>query len=672
MCVKLSTMIDRESPIVVYWGRFTSMTTPDSTRTASKYRYGVTVRAVMLGILLIPVNSYWIFMTEIVRYQGHPTTISLFYSSIFNLVILILVNGLIKRFVPRFVLSQGELITVYVMINIGSALVGHDSLQILVSLMPYTAKFATPENRWNTLFADRLPDWLVVKDPVAVKNFYQSGNLYDPANYGPWIIPVLCWTAFVFVLVGMFLCTNVLLRKQWTEREKLSYPLVQLPFDMTAENAPIFRDKLLWLGFGIVAVIDIVNGLSVLYPSIPPIPIKQPDLAIFFSERPWSFAGRMQLKFYPFGIGLGMLLPVDLLFSCWFFYLGWRAQMVLTGQFGLETVRGMPFVGEQSFGAYMGIAVFAFAVSRRHFANLAKHFLGMKTDIDDSTEPIRYKWAMWFIIFGSLFLVWFSRKAGMSGWVIIPFFAIYFAMSIAITRMRAELGPPAHDLHAAGPDSIITNIVGPRELGTQNLSVMSMYFWFNRAYRSHVMPIQLESYKLAERTHMSYRRLTGAIVVASVLGTIVAFWVILHLLYRQGAAMQVGPPNVPLIFGGEPWNRMDSWTKLPLPSDSNRATAVSVGFVFTILLNSLRMRVPWLPFHPVGYAVSSSWSMNQLWMALLVAWAIKLLVLRYGGLKLYRQVLPFFLGIILGECVIGSLWTIIGIVFEVPSYAFWP
>lgn len=57
---------------------------------------------------------------------------------------------------------------------------------------------------------------------------------------------------------------------------------------------------------------------------------------------------------------------------------------------------------------------------------------------------------------------------------------------------------------------------------------------------------------------------------------------------------------------------------------------------------------------------------------MLCAWIIKLLVLRYGGLKLYRQVLPFFLGIILGECVVGSLWTIIGIVFRVPSYAFWP
>jgi hypothetical protein len=35
------------------------------------------------------------------------------------------------------------------------------------------------------------------------------------------------------------------------------------------------------------------------------------------------------------------------------------------------------------------------------------------------------------------------------------------------------------------------------------------------------------------------------------------------------------------------------------------------------------------------------------------------------------QWMPFFFGLILGEFVVGSLWTIIGIVFNIPSYGFW-
>lgn len=642
-------------------------------RIPAKYRFGVTWRAIVVGLLLIPINSYWIFMMEIIRYQGHPTTISLFYSSIFNLVLLIILNGLIRRWIPRWVFSQGELITIYVMLNIGAALVGHDSLQILVSMMPFASYFATPENKWNTLFVNKLPDWLVVKDPIAVKNFYRGGNLYDPANYTPWIVPVLWWSAFVLVLLGMFLCMNVLLRKQWTEREKLSYPLVQLPLDLTAEGAPLFREKLLWYGLAIAVVIDVWNGLSALYPSMPAIPIKLGDQSRYFTTRPWNSIGWLPTQFYPFGIGLGMLLPVDLLFSCWFFFWVWKMERILTAAFGYETVRGMPFVNEQSFGAYMGICIFAILVSRRHFIELGKHFVGAKSSIDDKGEPISYRAAMWFVLLGMVFLIYFSRRAGLSASIIIPFFVIYFAMCIAITRMRAELGPPAHDLHYAGPDQIIVNFVGPKEMSTQNLSILSLYWWFNRAYRSHAMPFQLEGFKMAERTKMSYRGLFAAMAIAGVVGTFAAFWVILHLLYQYGAiSSSIGPPNVPLIFGSEPFNRLDGWLKIQMPTDVNRAIAVAVGFAVTMVLNSLRMKIGWFPFHPVGFAVSSSWSMHLLWLPLFIAWAIKLTILRYGGLKLYKQALPFFLGLILGECMVGSFWTIWGIIFRIPSYAFWP
>ncbi|MGQ9456091.1 MAG: DUF6785 family protein [Armatimonadota bacterium] len=634
---------------------------------------GVSLRAVIIGLLLIPINSYWIFMMEIIRYQGHPTTISLFYSSIFNLVLLILFNSLLGRFAPRQRLSQAELITIYVMLNIGAALVGHDSLQILVSLMPYPAYFATPENRWKTLFLDKLPDWLVVKDPVAIRHFFRGGSLYDPANYGPWIVPILWWSVFVIVLLLMFLCFNVLLRKQWTERERLSYPLVQLPLDMTAEGAPLFKEKFLWLGFAIAGVVDIINGLAVLYPSIPMIPIKLEDQSRFFTTRPWNNIGWLPVQFYPFGIGLGILLPVDLLFSCWFFFWIWKFQRILTAAFGYDSVPNMPFVNEQSFGAYMGISVFAIAVSRRHFITLIRHFLGRETQVDDSSEPIPYRVAIWILILGFAFLAYFSRKAGLSWWLIIPFFVIYFAMCVAITRMRAELGPPAHDLHNGGPDTIIPNLVGPRTLGTQNLGVLSLYFWFNRAYRSHPMPFQLEGFKMAERARMDYRGLFWAMLLAGIFGTYVAFWVILYLNYKYGgASSNIGPPNVTMIFGSEPWARMDSWLKVPLEQRTERAIAILVGFVFTIFLNSLRMRIGWFPFHPVGYAVSSSWSMHRLWLPMFIAWIIKLVILRYGGLKLYRRALPLFLGVILGECVVGSFWTIWGICFDIPSYAFWP
>jgi hypothetical protein len=240
--------------------------------------------------------------------------------------------------------------------------------------------------------------------------------------------------------------------------------------------------------------------------------------------------------------------------------------------------------------------------------------------------------------------------------------------------MRAELGPPAHDLHQGGPDSILTAVMPPNQISRPDLTMFSLFYGYNRAYRSHPMPIQLEGFKMAERIGARYRPLFWAMLLALAFGALCAFWADLDQTYRVGAAEKIAPPNVQLIFGSEPWNRMQGWIKTPSSPQQqfNVRAAIAFGFFLTLALNALRVRLPWFPFHPVGYAVSSSWSLSLLWLPLLIAWVIKSLLLRYGGLRAYRQALPFFLGVILGECVAGSLWTLIGIAFHIPTYAFWP
>lgn len=642
-------------------------------RTRLRDSSGVTLRAVLIALFIIPFNNYWIFLTEIVRYAGHPTTISLFYNAVFLLVILVCVNSVFRRIAPRWVFSQGELLTIYVMINLGSALAGHDMIQVLIPGMTHPFRFASPENKWASLFLFLIPKWLSIQDKDVITGFYQGAStLYTRHTLLTWAVPVAMWTLFILLLLFVMLCLTVLLRKQWTEREKLTYPLVHLPMDLSTEKTAFFRNRLLWIGVGIAVLVDLIQGLHVLVPSIPGLRIKELNLMQYITTPPWTAMGWVPLHFYPFAIGLGTLLPLDLSFSSWFFFLFWKAQVVIAAALGWNQIPRFPYVNEQSFGAYMGICFFAIWASRKHIGNVIKHLFTSGVEVDDEGEPLRYRTAGIGAIVGLLGLAAFTYAMGMSWWLIIAFFAIYFGLSMAITRMRAELGPPAHDLHAAGPDAILPAIIGPARLGTQNLVVLSMMFWFNRAYRSHPMPFQLEGFKMAERAGMSYRRLFAAMAVAMVAGTLASFWSQLHICYRLGAAAKMAPPTVPLIFGGEPYWRLDAWLKGAPPPAANIAWAITVGFILTITLNALRMRFFWFPFHPVGYAVSSSWSMHQLWMCMFIAWLIKLLLLRYGGLRLYRSAVPLFLGLILGECVMGSLWTIIGIVLHVQTYAFWP
>ena len=106
------------------------------------------------------------------------------------------------------------------------------------------------------------------------------------------------------------------------------------------------------------------------------------------------------------------------------------------------------------------------------------------------------------------------------------------------------------------------------------------------------------------------------------------------------------------------------------PPDIGTSAAIGFGAFVTFLLAALRARFVWFPWHPAGYAVSSNWSINLFWFSIFVSWGAKLAVLRFGGLPLLRRVQPLFMGVILGDFVMGSLWMLRGTIFEVPTYRF--
>ncbi|MDH7568196.1 MAG: hypothetical protein QHJ73_01250, partial [Armatimonadota bacterium] len=126
-----------------------------------------------------------------------------------------------------------------------------------------------------------------------------------------------------------------------------------------------------------------------------------------------------------------------------------------------------------------------------------------------------------------------------------------------------------------------------------------------------------------------------------------------------------------VYFGNETWNRMATWVSSPKPMEPLRSWFAAGGLGFSLLLTAMRARYTWWMFHPVGLAVSSSWAMGYMWFPLFIAWLCKVSVLRAGGLQLYRRSLPFFLGLIFGEFVIGELLNIIGLLFRLQIYRLW-
>ncbi len=105
----------------------------------------VTLRSVILGLILIPINCYWIMYTEMVWWAQFPTTMSLFFNVIFCLAIIIPINLLIHKLSPKLSLNQAELLVIYVMLCMASAVASHDNLQVLIPMIGHVFWFDTPE-----------------------------------------------------------------------------------------------------------------------------------------------------------------------------------------------------------------------------------------------------------------------------------------------------------------------------------------------------------------------------------------------------------------------------------------------------------------------------------------------------------------------------------------------
>lgn len=622
--------------------------------------------SILLIVILVPLNCWWVSVS-IMRGGGSPTQVSLFYNAIFTILILLGIGLILRRLNRVLALNRAELLVIYTCISIGAGLAGVDRFLVLMPLIGHAQWFATPENDWINLFHLHIPSWLVVSNKRALDAYYNGfSSIYESQNIIPWLPKILWWTLFIVAVHLVMLCLSLIFRKQWVESERLSYPIIQLPYEMTATKGRFFKSPWMWIGLGIGVTIDIINGLNFLFPVVPSLGGKLFDLRRIFTERPWNGIGWSPIGVFPFGVGLSFFIPLDLSFSCWAFWLIWRAERLIGTIAGWRGLPRFPYEAEQSHGAYLGLCVLAIWMSRRYLKRIADTIFTRKQinynqNSPKISEPISYRLILVALLCGIVFIVGFCLKMGMSLWIIIVYFAIWFAIAIAITRLRAELGSPVHDLHFIGPDEMLPRLVGIRRLGAVNLTGFAYLYFLNRAHRSHAMPHQLEGFKLADGVNIPIRRFATLMMLASVLGALGSFWVYLSMYYAEGGVAG---------FGRESFGRLESWLTYAAPPDVPAIGFASFGFIVTLILAAVRMRFIWWNLHPVGYAISGSWAINPMIGSIFVGWLLKWLVLKYGGIRLHRKAIPFFLGIVLGEFVIGAFWSLMAVVLDQPMYRF--
>ena len=77
------------------------------------------------------------------------------------------------------------------------------------------------------------------------------------------------------------------------------------------------------------------------------------------------------------------------------------------------------------------------------------------------------------------------------------------------------------------------------------------------------------------------------------------------------------------------------------------------------LLIFMRYRFLWFPVHYLGFPINDTWILANAWFCIFLGWLIKLITLRWGGIRTYRNMRPLFLGFILGTITCAGMWLII-------------
>jgi len=636
---------------------------------AEKRESGITFRALIVGFFAIIPGVFWGVYGDVVS-QTDLTSTSLMMPPIIILAALLIINGGLRRIRPSWVLVRGELITIYAMLTVSVILSGMGMLQFLCTSLGAVPHYATPDNQWQNLFASA-PHWIMPK-LWAIDGFYKGGQ---PIPWAAWTTPIIFWSGFLFCMLLCMFCINSILLKQWMERERLAFPIVQLPLEMTDPSGGFFRNKMMWMGFGLAAALETMNSLNYLYPNVPYVHLTAYDLQPMFVTPPWNAIGYFPTTFYPLAIGLGFMLSVDVSFSLWFFYLLTKAENVFVASIGWSgaggTLSSPPFLGQQGAGAFIGIAIVTIYLSRNHLRDVLSKAFRRDSRVDDSDQPLGYGTAVVGLAVGFIAMIAFCTAVGMSPLVAAAYLGIYLVFATTISRLRAEAGPA----WVMGPDSNALNTVvqpiGTQMFSRQNLVALAYLHWFSIEMRCCPMAVQVESMKMAQTVRIRQRVMTFVLLLAIVLGIAVGFWACLKVWYTYGAgSAKVEPWRTGM--GKAPFDVATNYTKNPSRFDVSGITAMLFGAGVVFFLSFMRTKFIWFPFHPAGYVLANTNTMYWLWCPFLIAWLCKVIITKYAGIKGYRAALPFFLGLVLGDYMSSGIWALAGSMLHMRMYRCFP
>ncbi|MBT6143924.1 MAG: hypothetical protein HN712_17130 [Gemmatimonadetes bacterium] len=642
-------------------------------KSASAARSPFTLRAFIVGSLLAIFLAFACPYTVFLHHTAGMAADFITAGAIFLFFLLtFIVNSLLRLVRAGLALQPGELILVYTMMIVASAIPTWGLIANLLPVLPGAYYYATPENNWAGIIHPFIPRWASPQSPVAIKYFFEGLPLGETIPWEAWVKPLSMWLILIVAIYAAMMSCMVIIRRQWIEHERLVFPLTQLPLEMIGRGdsdgpsvvSRLFRSPLLWIGFALPFIVFSTHGLSRYYNFVTPIDVEH----VFYLFRTTPI--RIFLSFPV--LGFVYFVNLEIAFSLWFFHLVARSQSLIFNIVGFElpghgeTFTGAfggtsPAVSHQAMGAMAVLVLFGLWTSRRHLRDVFRRAVYGDPDVDDSREAMSYRSALSMLLVSTLVIGVWLFASGMPIWAIPFFLTAAFFTFFGLARIIAEAGVGFCRAQMVAPIFSVYSL-GSESLGHSGLVSMGLTYTWSVDIRTSVMASTINGLKLADALGIERpRRLLLGAAIAAGLSLVTAALTTLWLAYTYGGINLQG-----WFFGGMPqtvFGFVADKINTPLTEQVivPRWLFTGVGTIVMAGLMSLRQQIVSWPLHYIGFPIGDTWVMSWVWFSIFLGWLLKLVILRYWGVPGYRAFRPFFLGLVLGQISCAGTWMIIDV-----------
>lgn len=490
-----------------------------------------------------------------------------------------------------------------------------------------------------------------------------------------WVTPALAWSLIVAALFLGFLGLNILMRKQWVENERFTFPLTVLPKQLFAQEngrLAIFRNPIMWIGFGCVLPLVLAKGIQFYIPNFPALG----------TNAPLSFEGYVNdpsLKAYLQNVGIGnssnvgfsfcvlaiaLLIETDVLFSLWSMFLIFQLWNLFGALFNFTRFPGYPWEHQQTMGGIITYALLAVFVGRLHLWYALRSALGRPTPLKEDHEVSSYRTAFVMVLAAlCIFMAWGAwTRMGMGASLI--FFCYMLICGFAASKIRAEMGAPWGYLTPYYGMQFVGVVGGFAVFQSTGMLVASIAAGFLcPTVFMLIAPTQVEMMELGRHFKVRPRDIGAGLTLGLLGGLVIGGFVLLCWAYGFGvnnmktrlpfdvnwyfSDFRAGEMNSDRAFQAGTLHTNPDTQPFNLVRNVD-AKGLGIGAAITGALAFLRAKLTWFPFHPLGYVLASTYLMKAIWVSLFLAWLVRLALFRVGGARYIRHgLVPFCVGMFL-------------------------